>query len=52
MLLKEMIEDLQHLVDQGYGNKEVEIYCKNCDCNDNYNGATGSGTKIQIVVNS
>lgn len=49
--LNEMIVDLQHLIDKGHGNKEVEIYCKNCDCNDNYNGATGDTYKIQITIN-
>ena len=53
MTLGEMIEDLQALIDKDPSKSKliVDIYCGNCDCFDNYNGATATDIALQIVIN-
>lgn len=55
--VNEVIQDLQELVEQGFGEAPVTLYCVNCDQYDDYEGATGSSTgrkgseKVQITIN-
>ena len=46
----EMIEDLKQLSEKGYGSTVVTIYCDNCDCSDDYCGATVSGLIVKTAL--